>query len=68
MQYNDRINYSYFPPLSVELKALSGVGNRSGSDSNEPLVIHNHLHMNDREIASLVTKHQGGNKRERHFR
>lgn len=37
-------------------------------ESIKPLVIHNHLHMNEKEIGSIVTKYEGGMKRERHFR
>jgi hypothetical protein len=67
-QYKYRINYCHFSTFSVELKALSGVGNRSESGSNERLVIHNHLRMNDREIASIVSNVTAniGSRRQRH--
>jgi hypothetical protein len=58
-------------PSSTGIRAggVSG-GSGSGSGSGEPLVIHNHLHSNDREIASIVSNVTAniGNKRQRHFR
>ena len=49
---------------------VGGGGSSGGSGSSEPLVIHNHLHMNEREIASIVTKNTAniGNRREKLFR
>ena len=60
-------------PSSTGIRAggvSGGSGSGSGSGSGEPLVIHNHLHMNDREIASIVSNVTAniGNKRQRHFR
>lgn len=54
-------------PSSTGIRAGGGSG---GSGSGEPLVIHNHLHMNDREIASIVSNVTAniGNRRQRHFR
>jgi hypothetical protein len=59
-----------FCPLSVYLIALSGGSSSEGSGSGEPLVIQNHLHMNGREIASIVseTTAKVGSRRQRHFR
>lgn len=44
-------------------------GGVSGGGSGEPLIIHNHLHMNGREIASIVseTTAKVGNRRQRHL-
>ncbi|CAN5307272.1 hypothetical protein BH18THE2_BH18THE2_09300 [soil metagenome] len=42
-------------------------GEGGGGSNSQPIIIHNKLMLNEREIASLVTKH-AGTKRERHFR
>ena len=51
-----------FSSLKVEVNAISGVT----SGGEQPMIIHNHLHMDEREIASRVSETTAkiGNKRE----
>ena len=48
---------------------IKGSGSSAGG-TEKPIVIQNHLHMNEREIASIVSETTAniGNRRQRHFR
>jgi hypothetical protein len=57
-------------PSSTGIRGGGTSGSGTGGGSEKPIVIQNHLHMNEREIASIVSETTAniGNRRQRHFR